>query len=75
MALSIKKRTCRFCENHVEFIDFKEVKVLNRFVTDQGAIIPRRVSGNCALHQRQLSRAVKRARALALMAYATESTR
>ena len=64
-----KKKICRFCENRVDFIDYKDVKLLRRFLTDQGKIVPRRISGACPKHQRQLTRAVKRARNIALLAY------
>ena len=75
MALSFKKRTCRFTEEGVVYIDFRKVKVLSRYVTEQGAIIPRRTSGTSAKHQRQLQTAIKRARHLALMPYASEIAR
>jgi small subunit ribosomal protein S18 len=70
-----KKRICRFCEEKIEYIDFKEEKRLMRFTTEQGKIIPRRTSGTCAKHQRQLVRAIKRARELALIPYVTELTK
>lgn len=64
-----KKRICRFCEHGVIYIDYKNEKKLNRFTTEIGKIIPRRISGTCAFHQRQLSGAIKKARQLALMSY------
>lgn len=64
-----KKRICRFCENDVIYVDYKDEKKLARFTTEQGKIIPRRISGTCALHQRQLTTAIKRARHLALLPY------
>ncbi|MEE4311675.1 MAG: 30S ribosomal protein S18 [candidate division KSB1 bacterium] len=70
-----KKRICRFCEDNVVYIDFKEDKKLSRFTTEQGKIIPRRTSGTCAKHQRQLVHAIKRARHLALIPYIAEMTR
>lgn len=69
-----KKRICRFCENHVLWVDYKDAKRLVKFTTEVGKIIPRRTSGTCALHQRQLTRAIKRARHLALMPYAADNT-
>ena len=57
-----KKRICRFCEEQVDFIDYKDEKRLMRFTTEQGKIIPRRTSGTCAKHQRQLVMAIKNAR-------------
>jgi small subunit ribosomal protein S18 len=56
----------------VALVDFKDVKRLRGFVSDRGKIIPRRISGNCAHHQRQLTAAVRRARSIALLAYATD---
>jgi len=70
-----KKKICRFCEEKVLFIDYKDEKRLQRFTTEQGKIIPRRTSGTCAKHQRQLVKAIKRARHLALIPYIAEMTR
>lgn len=67
-----KKRICRFCEEGVDYIDYKDDKRLTRFTTEQGKIIPRRTSGTCAKHQRQLVRAIKIARELALIPYISE---
>jgi small subunit ribosomal protein S18 len=58
---------CRFCQDKIEKIDYKDEKRLLRFVTEQGKMIPRRVTGTCARHQRQLAVAVKRARQIALL--------
>ncbi len=69
------KKICRFCEENVEFIDFKEEKRLFKFTTEQGKIIPRRISGNCAKHQRDLKQAIKRARHLALIPFVADATR
>ena len=73
--IGIKTRICRFCETGVTYIDFKDDKALQRFVTDRGKIIPRRISGTCASHQRQLVRAIKRARHLAILPFITEVAR
>lgn len=70
-----KKKICRFCEEKLLFIDYKDEKRLQRFTTEQGKIIPRRTSGTCAKHQRQLVKAIKRARHLALIPYIAEMTR
>ncbi len=70
-----KKRICRFCEEQVDFIDYKDEKRLMRFTTEQGKIIPRRTSGTCAKHQRQLVMAIKNARELALIPYIADFTR
>lgn len=64
-----RRKVCFFCTNHIDEIDYKDVRTLNRYVSDQGKILPRRVSGACAKHQRKITSAVKRARAVALMPY------
>ena len=70
-----RKKVCRFCENKINYIDFKDDRILRRFVTDRGKIVPRRISGNCAKHQRKLTTAIKRARYIAIMAFESESFR
>lgn len=70
-----RKRICRFCENHVVHIDYKDPKKLTKFTTDVGKIIPRRTSGTCAHHQRQLVQAIKRSRHLALIPYVSDIPR
>lgn len=65
-----KRKSCKFCEEKVEFIDYKEGKLLKMFITDRGKIIPRRITGNCAKHQRSLTTAIKRARNIALLPFA-----
>jgi len=70
-----KKRICRFCSDKEHYIDFKDDKKLVRFLTEQGKIIPRRTSGNCAKHQRELATAIKRARHLALIPYVADIAR
>ncbi len=67
-----KKKICRFCEDGILHIDYRDDKKLTRFVTDQGKIIPRRTSGSCASHQRMIKRAIKRARHLAFMPFVAE---
>ena len=67
-----KKRICRFCEDKVKYIDYLDDRVLKRFVNERGKIVPRRISGNCAIHQRKLTRSIKRARHLAIMPFASE---
>ena len=64
-----RKKVCRFCEEQIPAIDFKEVDRLSKFLTEKGKIIPQRISGNCAPHQRRLSAAVKRARHAALVPF------
>lgn len=70
-----KKRICRFCEDSVIYIDYKDEKKLTKFTTEQGKIIPRRTSGVCAKHQRMLTRAIKRARILAIMPFVDKTAR
>jgi small subunit ribosomal protein S18 len=70
-----KKKICRFCEAGEIYIDYKDEKKLGKFLTEQGKIIPRRVSGNCAMHQRQLTKAIKRARHLALLPFVAEAVK
>ena len=74
MTRARQKKICRFCENGMQYIDYKNEKELLRFVTEQGKIVPRRISGNCAKCQRMLVTAVKRARHLALMPYVSKIT-
>ena len=73
--IGIKKRICRFCENGILHIDYKDEKKLQRFLTENGKIIPRRISGSCAKHHRQLVKAIKRARHLAILPYVQEIAR
>ena len=68
-----KKRTCRFCDAKDVYIDYKNEKRLQRFVSEQGRIIPRRITGTCAKHQRQLVIAIKRARHLALLGFVNDA--
>jgi small subunit ribosomal protein S18 len=67
-----KKKFCVFCAEKVEEIDYKEMGRLRKYLTEKGKIIPRRVTGNCAKHQRALARAIKRAREVALIPYTSE---
>jgi len=68
-----RKRICRFCEAGVKYIDYRDDKRLTRFLTERGKIIPRRVSGTCARHQRMLSMAIKRARMIALLPFVSDN--
>jgi small subunit ribosomal protein S18 len=70
-----KKRTCRFCDAKEIYIDYKDEKKLQRFVSEQGKIIPKRITGTCAKHQRQLVCAIKRARHLALLPFVSDAIR
>ena len=67
-----RKRVCKFCVEKLEYIDYKDVKMLQGFIPERGKILPRRISGTCALHQRKLKNAIKRARTLALLPFATD---
>ena len=67
-----KKKVCVFCVDKVEHIDYKDTAKLRRYVTERGKIVPRRISGTCAKHQRQLTTAVKRARQIALLPFVAE---
>ncbi|MDD4599708.1 30S ribosomal protein S18 [bioreactor metagenome] len=67
-----KKKVCSFCVDKAESIDYKDVPKLRRYTTERGKILPRRISGNCAKHQRQLTLAVKRARVIALLPFTAE---
>ena len=67
-----RRRVCRFCVDKIDYIDYKDVRVLMMAVPDRGKIQPRRLSGTCAKHQRKLTTAVKRARQLALVPYVTD---
>jgi small subunit ribosomal protein S18 len=64
-----KKKVCRFCEDPNVAIDYKNPDLLVRFITDRGKILPRRITGTCAKHQRHLARAIKRARTIALLPF------
>jgi small subunit ribosomal protein S18 len=64
-----KKRACKFCIEKIGSIDYKEVVTLKTFLSDRGKIMPRRISGNCARHQRALTLAIKRSRNIALVAF------
>ena len=64
-----QKKVCRFCADKIDDIDYKDVKTLKNLLTERGKIIPSRISGNCARHQRKLTVAVKRARSMALIAF------
>lgn len=67
-----RKKICRFCTDKIVDIDYKDIKRLRNLITERGKIIPRRISGNCAGHQRQLGTAIKRARNIALMPFTAE---
>ena len=68
----IRRKKCKFCIDKIKNIDYKEYEKLKRHLTERGKIIPRRITGNCAKHQRQLTLAIKRARYMALLPYVVE---
>jgi small subunit ribosomal protein S18 len=67
-----RRRICRFCIEKVDIIDFKDTRFLQNYIPERGKILPRRISGNCAIHQRMLAEAIKRARNIALLPYTTD---
>jgi small subunit ribosomal protein S18 len=68
----MKKRVCAFCMDKIDNIDYKDISKLKKYVTERGKILPRRISGNCAKHQRALTISIKRARTVALLPYTTD---
>ena len=67
-----RRKVCSFCVDKVECIDYKDVNKLNKFTSERAKILPRRVTGTCAKHQRELTTAIKRARQIALLAYTSD---
>ena len=67
-----RKKVCAFCEEKVEYIDYKDVAKLKKYVSERGKILPRRISGTCAKHQRELTTAIKRARNVALLPFSAD---
>lgn len=67
-----RRKVCSFCVDKVEHIDYKEAAKLRRYLSERGKILPRRTTGTCAKHQRQLTTAIKRARQIALLPYVTD---
>ncbi|MBU5454299.1 30S ribosomal protein S18 [Caproiciproducens sp. MSJ-32] len=67
-----RKKVCAFCVEKAEQIDYKDINKLRKFVTERGKILPRRISGTCAKHQRELTTAIKRSRNIALLPFTTE---
>jgi len=66
-----RRKVCRFCADKQPYVDYKDVRTLANFLTERGKIIPSRITGNCARHQRQLTVAIKRARNMALLPFTT----
>ena len=67
-----RKKPCRFCIDKVEGIDYLDYQKFQKFITERGKMIPSRITGNCARHQRQIARAIRKARVMALMPFVTE---
>jgi len=67
-----RRKMCRFCMDKVDLIDFKDVRLLQSYIPERGKILPRRISGACATHQRMLAEAIKRARNIAFLPYAAD---
>lgn len=66
------QKICRFCTEKIQFIDFLDIKLLKPLISERGKIVPSRISGNCARHQRQMTEAIKRARSIALLPFSEE---
>ena len=67
-----RRKVCKFCADKIDDINYKDVKLLQPFVPERGKILPRRISGTCAMHQRKLRTAIMRARVIALLPYVTD---
>jgi small subunit ribosomal protein S18 len=67
-----RRKVCRFCVEKIDYVDYKDVKLLQSFAPERGKILPRRMFGTCAEHQRKVTQAIQRARAIALLPYAAE---
>ncbi|HET7558585.1 MAG TPA: 30S ribosomal protein S18 [Limnochordia bacterium] len=67
-----RRKVCQFCVDKIETVDYKEIGRLRRYLSERAKILPRRISGNCARHQRQLTVAIKRARQIAMLPYSTD---
>jgi small subunit ribosomal protein S18 len=67
-----RKKYCKFCDSGVAFIDYKDLRLLQGYLRERAKIVPRRISGTCAIHQRQLTAAIKRSRHLALLPFTSD---
>lgn len=70
----VRKKVCRFCVDKTPFVDYKDLKTLKFFITERGKILPRRISGNCARHQREVTNAIMRSRNIALLPFSGEKS-
>ena len=64
-----RKKVCQFCADKMDFVDYKDTEMLKKYITERGKILPKRITGTCAVHQRGVTTAVKRARTVALLPY------
>ncbi len=67
-----RRRQCNYCAEKIEHVDYKDIPRLRRYITEKGKILPRRITGNCAHHQREITKAIKRARNIALLPFTSE---
>ncbi len=67
-----RRKVCQFCADKTETIDYKDVEKLKKYVTERGKILPKRITGTCAVHQREVTKAIKRARIVALLPYTAD---
>ena len=67
-----RKKVCQFCADKTEVIDFKDTEKLKKYITERGKILPKRITGTCAVHQREVTTAIKRARIVALLPYVAD---
>ena len=67
-----RKKVCQFCAEKVDFVDYKDTETLKKYITERGKILPKRITGTCAIHQRAVTTAVKRARTVALLPYVAD---
>jgi small subunit ribosomal protein S18 len=67
-----RRKVCKFCADKIDYVDYKDVKLISQFVPERGKILPRRMFGTCAEHQRKLTEAINRARHIALLPYAAD---
>lgn len=68
-----RRKVCKFCQEKIDVVDYKDVKLVGEFISERGKILPRRLTGTCASHQRALADAIKRARSIALLPFAAEA--
>ena len=67
-----RKKVCQFCADKTKTIDYKDTETLKKYITERGKILPRRITGTCSIHQREITKAIKKARTVALMPYSAD---